>query len=133
MIRSTHLTFLDVLVLKSGNSVVTDIFRKVTDSQQYLNFNSCHPKHTKINIPFSLARMLCTIVSDETLLPARLNELSQTLTKRKYPTEVVNAGNKKAMSIPRSKLLEVNNKETEEILHFISTHNPKKQKVIWYY
>ena len=55
MISSTHLPFLDVLVLKSGNSIDTDIFHKVTDSQQYLNFNSCHPKHTKINIPFSLA------------------------------------------------------------------------------
>ena len=73
MIRSTHLPFLDVLLLKPGNSIVTDIFHKVTDSQQYLSFNSCHPKHTKINIPFSLARRQCTIVSDETILPARLN------------------------------------------------------------
>ena len=129
MISSTHLPFLDVLVLKSGNSIDTDIFHKVTDSQQYLNFNSCHPKHTKINIPFSLARRLCTIVSDETLLPARLKELSQTLTKRKYPSEVINAGIKRAISIPRAKLLDVNNKETEEVLPFISTHNPKNKEV----
>ena len=82
MIKSTHLPLLDVLVLKAGNSISTYNFHKVTGSLQYLNFNSCHSKHTKINIPFSLARRLCTIVSDETLLPARLNQLSQTHTKR---------------------------------------------------
>ena len=47
MIISTHLPFLDVLVLKSGNSIVNDIFHKVTDSQQYLNYNSCHLNTTK--------------------------------------------------------------------------------------
>ena len=55
LIKSTHLPFLDVLVLKSGTSISSDIFHKVTDSQQYLIFNSCHPEHTKINIPFSVA------------------------------------------------------------------------------
>ena len=68
-------------------------------------------------------------MSDETLLPARLKELSQTLTKRKYPSEVINAGIKRAISIPRAKLLDVNNKETEEVLPFISTHNPKNKEV----
>ena len=111
LVKSTHLPFLDVLVLKSGTSISTDVSHKVTDSQQYLIFNSCRPKHT--NIPFSLARRLCTIVSDETFLSARLKELSQTLTQRKYPTEIINAGIKKAMSIPRAKLLEVNNKKTK--------------------
>ena len=76
LIKSTHLLFLDVPVLKSGTSTSIDIFHKVTDSQQYLNFNSCHPKHTKTNIP----RRLCTIASDETSLSARLKELFQTLT-----------------------------------------------------
>ena len=50
-------------------------------------------------------------MSDEALLPARLNELSHTLKQRKYPTEVINTGIQKAMSIPRAKLIEVKNKE----------------------
>ena len=33
------------------------------------------------------------------------------------------------MSIPRDKLLEVKSKETEDILPFISTHNPKNKEV----
>ena len=53
-----QLPFLDILVMKEGTSISTDIYYKASDSEQYLNFNSCHPKHTKINIPFSLARRL---------------------------------------------------------------------------
>ena len=129
LIKSTQIPFLDVLVLKCGTLISTDIFHKVTDSQQYLIFNSCHPKHTKINIPFSLARRLCTIVSDKNVLLTRLKELSHTLIQRKYPTEIINADIQKAMSIPRDKLLEVKSKETEDILPFISTHNPKNKEV----
>ena len=60
---TTELPFLDVMVIKQGIAVVTDMYFKSTDSKQYLNFKSCHPKHTKINIPFSLARRICTIFS----------------------------------------------------------------------
>ena len=51
-----QLPFLDVMVIKSNTSISTDIYFKSTDSKQYLNFKSRHPKHTKVNIPFSLAR-----------------------------------------------------------------------------
>ena len=44
------LPFLDVLVCKSGKGLHTDIFYKQTDTHQYLNFQSCHPKSTKLNI-----------------------------------------------------------------------------------
>ena len=48
--------FLDVLVKKEGTKIETDVYYKPTDSKQYLNFNSCQPKHTKTSIPYSLAR-----------------------------------------------------------------------------
>ena len=86
LIKSKHLPFLDVLVLKSGTSISSDIFHKVT------HIDSCHRNTPKLNIPFSLAKRLCTVVSDETLIPARLNELSHTLKQRKYLTEVINSG-----------------------------------------
>ena len=48
--HESKIPFLDVLVYKEGRKLHTDIFYK-TDTHQYLNFNSCHPKHTKQNIP----------------------------------------------------------------------------------
>ena len=43
-----------VLLVKEGNNLHTDIFYKETDSHQYLDFRSCHPKHTKLNMPYPL-------------------------------------------------------------------------------
>ena len=57
-----------------NTSISTDIYFKSTDSKQYLNFKSCHPKHTKVNIPFSLARRIWTIVSDISVRNVRLKE-----------------------------------------------------------
>ena len=69
---NVKLPFLDVLVYKQNNKLNTDIFYKATDTNQYLNFNSCHPKHTKTNIPYSLARRICCIVSDADIKTKRL-------------------------------------------------------------
>ena len=48
--------FLDVLVKRVSAKIETDIYYKPTDSKQYLLLNSCHPKHIKTSIPYSLAR-----------------------------------------------------------------------------
>ena len=70
-----RLPFSDILLIKSNNRISTDIFFKETDSKQYLNFYSCHPKHTKTSIPYNLARRICTIVSDQCQREKRLSEL----------------------------------------------------------
>ena len=50
------LPFLDILLCKKENKLYTDIYYKTTDTHQYLHYRSCHPKHTKNNIPYTLAR-----------------------------------------------------------------------------
>jgi hypothetical protein len=125
----TKLSFLDVIVIKEGIFISTDIYFKSTDSQQYLDFNSCHPKHTKLNIPFNLARRICTIVSDNNILKRRLYELSANLITRNYPLEIIKTGIRKALEIPRKTLLSVKDKTNEHIIPFISTYNPKNKEV----
>lgn len=58
------LPFLDVMIIKREDIIITDIYYKPTDTKQYLVYDSCHPKHIKNNIPYNLARRLCTIISD---------------------------------------------------------------------
>ena len=45
------LQFLDILLFKDGGKLHTVILYKETQTHQYLNCNSCHPKHTKQSIP----------------------------------------------------------------------------------
>ena len=56
---ATSISFLDVKVSLSQFGVVeTDLYTKPTDKHQYLLQSTCHPRHTKRAIPFSLALQL---------------------------------------------------------------------------
>jgi hypothetical protein len=75
-ISNTQHVFLDTVSRIEGNSLITDLYSKPTDSHQYLLPTSCHPPHCCRNIPFSLAlriRRICTQKSD---FEIRTKELS---------------------------------------------------------
>lgn len=57
-ISRTSLPYLDVMVSIEDGHISTDLYRKPTDSHQYLHSNSCHPAHIKKAIPFSQALRL---------------------------------------------------------------------------
>ena len=71
-IDSDKISFLDILVIKYEDKIITDIFYKPTNTHQYLHFGSCHSRHTKRDIPYNLARRICTIVSEEETQKVRL-------------------------------------------------------------
>ena len=54
----------------------------------------------------------------------RLKELFNSLVKRKYPISILNTGIARAKSIPRSQLLSVKIKTDDDVLTYVSTHNP---------
>ena len=125
-----ELPFLDILVIKTDSKISTDIYFKNTDTHQYLNLRSCHPSHIKRNIPFCLARRLCTIVSDMDTRNLRLEELRVYLKKQNYPISLINAGIEKAKAIPISKLrTTVRRERNENVIPFVSTHNPHNPNI----
>ena len=61
-----RIPFLDVqFILSDDGQLSTDIYYKETDTHNYVQFGSFHPHKTLTNIPFSLARRILIIVSDE--------------------------------------------------------------------
>ncbi|XP_028395827.1 uncharacterized protein LOC114519844 [Dendronephthya gigantea] len=95
-VHESQLPFLDILLCKDGRTIYTDIYYKGTDSHQYLDFNSCHPKHCKTNIPYTLARRICTIIANHEIREQRLEELRIFLVRRNYPTTLINSSFEKA-------------------------------------
>jgi hypothetical protein len=95
-VSNSKIHFLDVTIYKEGQIIKTDIFRKPTDSQQYLHFYSHHPRHIKRNLPYCLAKRLNSIVSDPVQKILRFEELKQRLLEIKYPLNLVNDAIKKA-------------------------------------
>ena len=53
--------FLDILIKRNNDKIWMDIYYKSTDTHRCLSFSSNHPNHCKKNIPFTLARRICTI------------------------------------------------------------------------
>ena len=118
------LAFLDIFVKRKGSSIITDIYYKPTDTKQYLDYNSCHPRHIRRNVPFNLARRICTIVEDELLRHKRLEELKVCLIKRHYPLAVIEYGIEKAKDIDITILRTPHEHIDTDIITFVTTHNP---------
>ena len=129
--NESRLPFLDILVTKTNMKISTDIYYKETDTKQYLDFRSCHSTHTKRSIPYNLhvARRICTIVSDPSLRNVRLHELKQSLLSRGYQKQLIENGIRKAIQILRNELLIPNTKQNNDIITYVSTHNPRNPEM----
>ena len=68
----TRLPFLDIMMNKSGTK---------------RTFTSNHPQHSLTNIPFTLAREICTIVENENVKEKCFKELQKkkNITRTKIP------------------------------------------------
>ena len=84
-----------------------------------LQFESCHPSHTKNNIALSLARRIVQIVTDNT--NNRLQELKGHLLKRKHPEKIIDYSFTKLFQ-PRK-----HEKNDKNVITFSRTYNPNHQ------
>ena len=97
----TTVSFLDVSVTLKNGKLHSDLYCKPTDKHQYLYYTSCHPKHTKNSLPYSLALRLRRICSTEHLFSLRTDEMKQHLLKRGYTKGCINDAINKASQVPR--------------------------------
>ena len=74
-----EIPFLDILMNNVNGKIITDIYHKATDTQQYLHFRSHHPRNCIKSIPYKLAHRIHTIITDKNLKKTRLKELHTTL------------------------------------------------------
>lgn len=123
------LPFLQLFVYKTDTAILTDIYYKDTDSHDYLPSNSCHPRHTLRNIPFNLARNICTLVDDSERKDFRLKELKKWLRKGGYKPDLIDSALKKARDIDPAELRAKVVREEEETITFVHTHNPHNPHV----
>ena len=123
----TSNNFLDIHISVNDYKISTDIYCKPTDSQQYVHFKSCHPPHTKQNIPFNLVRRICTIVADKEQRQRRLIELQTNLTKQGYPETLTQNCIASSNVIPLAELRKEKEPKSNDnkILAFVSTFNPR--------
>ena len=76
---NSKLVFSDVLLLREGQNVVTTVYRKVTNSDIYLNWNLFCPQSWKRGTLKSLVQRAHLIGSTEDLLKTELNHIQKVL------------------------------------------------------
>ena len=82
----TRLAFLGIMINKSGTKTLMYIYKKPTDSKQYVPFTSNHPWHCLTNILLSLARKICTIVEHENVNEKRFKKLEKHWQNKDIPS-----------------------------------------------
>jgi hypothetical protein len=87
--------FLDVKVKKIDGRIVTEVYRKPTDSGQYLHFDSNHPRAIKtgvINTLLHRAETHCTTATSRQEEELRVEKI---LSENSYPRVLIQNGQKK--------------------------------------
>ena len=100
-----------------------DLYHRPTDTQWCYPSSTSHPKHCLINIPFVLARRICTIVENNSLKNKHLWELKKNFRIYGYPEKVVEIGLQKALKIPQTELRHPKTCKNNNNLTFVSTFN----------
>ena len=125
----TRLLFYDIMINKRCTKIWMDIYNKATNSNWYVPFTSDLPRHSLTNIPFSLARRICTIVENENVKEKCIKELKKRLLKQKYPASLIEASIKKAKEIPLEVLRQRTTIENEKIIFVTTPHNPNNSNI----
>ena len=123
-ISDTGLPFLDVMVHLNNGKIKTDLYTKPTNSHNYLPWNSCHPKSTKIGLPYGEALRVRRICSEPGDFNKRLYQLGGYLRSCNYPAKYINRGFALARSISRETTLEYRNPLVNTRVTFPITYNP---------
>lgn len=121
----TKLSFLDVLVYIKNNKLETTIYKKPTESNSILSFNSNHPRHTLRNIPYVLFRRLKTIISESVMLNKERELLERKLKSAHYPEKLV----KDAMNKTFDNNFNCKKKEEKSIYPLIFEYNTKAKTI----
>ena len=97
--------YLDTSCSIKRGRIITDLYRKATDKNQYLLTSSCHPLECLDAIPFSLSMRINRACSGDGTRDQRFEELKDMLLTREYSPRNIDAAIAKARAIPRTQAL----------------------------
>ena len=104
-ISDTSINFLDATVQKVGTKLSIKSYSKPTDANNYLLYNSCHPRHCKDSLPYSQflrIRRLCSDIAD---FDHKVIDMGKHFLRRGYPPSIVENAAIKARRQDRNTLI----------------------------
>lgn len=99
------LQFLDTKVFFVNNKLSTGLYRKETDKNTLLKYDSCHPRRMVHSLPFSQMLWTRRIVESSTHIGETLSVMTQGFRERGYPQELINKHIQRVLECDRQQLL----------------------------
>ncbi|XP_059221518.1 uncharacterized protein LOC131996087 [Stomoxys calcitrans] len=84
-----ELPFLDMKIIRNGNTLITNWYAKPTASGRMINYNSTQPHSTKINTAKNFIHKVL-LLSDERFKADNINKIQQILKQNNYPMALIN-------------------------------------------
>lgn len=105
------ISFLDMVVYKKNKKLAVWVFRKSTDQNTLLHFNSNHPWHLKTNLPYGQFLRMQHNCTDESTFQYESKTLAKQLSDWGYPSKIIDSAWKRASQRDTQQLLQ-NKQET---------------------
>lgn len=122
--------FLDVTVSLCEGKLLTKLYRKPTDKNPLLHFKSSHVRHCKTAIPYSQAHRFKRLCSNREDFIANCEQLKTSLTKRQYPSALIDDAIGRADKLNRAEILRGNRlPEKQNSTNLVLTHSASAPKV----
>lgn len=110
--------------------LVTDLYRKPTDTLQYLHFDSCHPNSQKLPIAYSQALRIRKICSDKNAAIRHCHTLKTALLHRGYPRKSISRQIKRALDTDRETLIwPVEGPRNKESIKMVLPYHPQLDNI----
>ena len=122
--ESRSVEYLDVKITIQDGRLITDLYRKPMSCNTYLENSSCHPKHTKLNIPYGIALRMKMICSEDALFEKNVEKLVKWLVEKKHDLKNTLEMIDKARKIDRKELLKKNDKIENDKSIFVYPYIP---------
>lgn len=122
--NKSSISFLDLNIKHTEGKLITSLFRKPTERNTLLRYDSYHPRALRDSLPYSQflrIRRNCYLKEDYF---REAQNLSAKLGARGYPRRLVRNSLKRAWYWPRDVLLEPKNKNTQDGLVCVTTFLP---------
>ena len=101
----SSIVFLDLKLSVQGNTVVSEMYSKSSDTHAYLMPTSCHPTHICRNIPNGVMKRVKRNCSDPDTCASTYEEYKTYLQNRGYHDDLINSAIKAAEATPRESLI----------------------------
>ena len=127
----TEVVYLDIRILKGQKRFETIVFYKETDSDIFLNFKSCHPRHVKENIPFNLAKRIRMLTDNDESCRDEMNSLALKFKNARYPTGLIGTAVESALKRDPKDLREGTRAAADEgdLLTFVHFYDPSLPQI----